>query len=49
MPNPNPLKEILILLDKGLEKKTHEILETVIDEVVNKIMKTLPDGPNLRG
>jgi len=35
--------------NKGLEKKSHENLETVIDEVVNKIMKTLPDGPNLRG
>ncbi|MGP8155025.1 MAG: GNA1162 family protein [Smithella sp.] len=35
--------------DKGLEKESHEYIETVIDEVVNKIMKTLPDGPNLRG
>ena len=35
--------------DKGLEKESHEYLETVIDEVVTKIMKTLPDGPNLRG
>lgn len=35
--------------NKGLEKKSHESLETVIDEVVNKILKTLPDGPNLRG
>ena len=35
--------------NKGLEKKSHESLENVIDEVVNKIMKTLPDGPNLRG
>ena len=34
---------------KGLERKTLESLETVIDEVVNKVMKTLPDGPNLRG
>jgi hypothetical protein len=33
----------------GLERKSHEVLETVIDEVVNKVMKTLPDGPNLRG
>ena len=33
----------------GLEKKSHEVLETVIDEVINKVMKTLPDGPNLRG
>jgi hypothetical protein len=35
--------------NKGLEKKSHEYLENVIDEVVNQILKTLPDGPNLRG
>jgi hypothetical protein len=35
--------------NKGLEIKSHEYLETVIDEVVNTIIKTLPDGPNLRG
>jgi hypothetical protein len=34
---------------EGLERKSHEALEAVIEEVVNKIMKTLPDGPNLRG
>lgn len=34
---------------KGLERKCHEALEAVIEEVVNKVMKTLPDGPNLRG
>ena len=34
---------------KGLERKSHEALETVIEEVVNKVIKTLPDGPNLRG
>ena len=34
---------------KGLERKSHETLEAVIEEVVNKVMKTLPDGPNLRG
>jgi hypothetical protein len=34
---------------KGLERKSYEALETVIEEVVNKIMKTFPDGPNLRG
>jgi hypothetical protein len=34
--------------NKGLEKKSHEDLEAVIDEVINKILKTLPDGPNLR-
>jgi hypothetical protein len=34
---------------KGLERKSHEILETVIEEVVTKVMKTLPDGPKLRG
>ncbi len=35
--------------NKGLEKTSHDNLENVIDDVVNKIMKTLPDGPNLRG
>jgi len=34
---------------KGLEKKSRDDFETVIDEVVNNIMKTLRDGPNLRG
>ena len=34
---------------KGLEKKSQEDFEAVIDEVVNNIIKTLPDGPNLRG
>jgi hypothetical protein len=34
--------------NKGLEKSSHDNLENVIDDVVNKIMKTLPDGPNLR-
>ena len=34
---------------KGLEKKSHENLEIVIDEVVTNILKTLQDGPNLRG
>ena len=34
---------------KGLERKSHETLESVIEEVVNKVIKTLPDGPNLRG
>jgi len=34
---------------KGLERKSHEVLETVIEEVVTKVMKTLPDGPKLRG
>lgn len=33
---------------KGLERKSHEDLETVVEEVVKKIMETLPDGPNLR-
>jgi hypothetical protein len=35
--------------NKGLERKSHEDLEAIIEEVVNKVMKTLPDGPNLRG
>ena len=34
---------------EGLERKSHEALEAVIEEVVNKVIKTLPDGPNLRG
>ncbi|HUN55131.1 MAG TPA: GNA1162 family protein [Smithella sp.] len=34
---------------KGLEKASHDNLEIVIDEVVSNILKTLPDGPNLRG
>ena len=34
---------------KGLERKTTETYETVIEEVVNKVIKTLPDGPNIRG
>jgi hypothetical protein len=34
---------------KGLERKSHEDLEAIIEEVVNKVMKTLPDGPKLRG
>lgn len=35
--------------DKGLERKSNEVFENIIEEVVNKLMKTLPDGPNLRG
>ncbi len=34
---------------KRLEMKTNEAYETLIEEVVNKVMETLPDGPNLRG
>jgi hypothetical protein len=34
---------------KNLEMKSSEIYESVIEEVVNKIIETLPDGPNLRG
>ncbi|MCE5211707.1 MAG: DUF799 family lipoprotein [Deltaproteobacteria bacterium] len=34
--------------NKGLEKKSRQDFEAVIDEVVNKVIKTLPDGPNLR-
>jgi hypothetical protein len=29
--------------------KTSEAYETLMEEVVNKVMETLPDGPNLRG
>ena len=42
-------KRNFVLTQKDLEKQTHDDFEIVIDEVVNKIMKTLPDGPNLRG
>jgi hypothetical protein len=34
---------------KRLEMKSREAFETVIEEVVNKVMETLPDGPKLRG
>lgn len=34
---------------KGLERKSRETFENVVDEVVSKVMKTLPDGPNLHG
>ena len=34
---------------KGLERKSCETFENVVDEVVSKVMETLPDGPNLHG
>ena len=34
---------------KSLEMKSYEAFETVIEEVVNKVLETLPDGPNLKG
>jgi Uncharacterized protein conserved in bacteria len=34
---------------KNLEMKSSAIYESVIEEVVNKIIETFPDGPNLRG
>lgn len=34
---------------KRLEMKSCEAFETVIEEVVNKLMETMPNGPNLRG
>jgi hypothetical protein len=34
---------------KRLEMKSREAFESVMEEVVNKVMETLPDGPNLRG
>ncbi len=37
------------LTHNGMDRKFHEVLENVIDEVVTKVLKTLPDGPNLRG
>jgi hypothetical protein len=39
----------LYFTNKELERKYHEELEAIIEEVVNKVIKTLPDGPNLRG
>lgn len=34
--------------DKDLDKKSHDNFENVIEEVVDTLVKTLPDGPNLR-
>ncbi|MGV8058687.1 MAG: GNA1162 family protein [Smithellaceae bacterium] len=34
---------------KSLEMKSYEAFETVLEEVVNKVLETLPDGPNLNG
>jgi hypothetical protein len=34
---------------KRLEMKSFESFETVIEEVVNKVLETFPDGPNLKG
>jgi len=34
---------------KRLEMKSYEAFETVIEDVVNKVLETLPDGPNLKG
>jgi hypothetical protein len=34
---------------KRAELKSCEAFEKVIEDVVNKVMETLPDGPNLRG
>lgn len=36
------------LTQKGLERKSYEDFEPVIDEVVSSIIKTLPDGPNFQ-
>lgn len=38
-----------VLTKKDYDKNEHDDFEIVIDEVVSKILKTLPDGPNLRG
>jgi hypothetical protein len=35
--------------NKRLERKSHDEIEALIDEVVEEIIKNLPDGPNLRG
>jgi hypothetical protein len=37
------------LTSKRLEMKSFEAFESVMEEIVNKVMETLPDGPNLRG
>ena len=34
---------------KRLEMKSYESFETIIEEVVNKVLETFPDGPNLNG
>jgi hypothetical protein len=34
---------------KRLEMKSFESFETVIEDVVNKVLETFPDGPNLNG
>lgn len=34
---------------KRLEMKSYEAFENVIEDVVNKVLETLPDGPNLKG
>ncbi len=34
---------------KNLEMKSYEAFETVIENVVDKVLETLPDGPNLKG
>jgi hypothetical protein len=34
---------------KRMEMKSYETFETLIEEVVNKVLETLPDGPNLTG
>lgn len=34
---------------KSLEMKSYEAFETLIEQVVNKVLETLPDGPNLKG
>jgi hypothetical protein len=34
---------------KGLDMKYHQAYEEVIEELVTKIMETIPYGPNLRG
>jgi len=36
-------------MSKSLEMKSYEAFETVMEEVVNKVLETLPDGPNLNG
>jgi len=38
---------IVDFTNKGLKKKLGEDFDAIIDEIINEIIKTLPDGPNL--
>ena len=49
MPNPNLLKEILILPTMDWKKNHMRYLETVIDEVVTKIIENSAGWPEFAG